>query len=133
MRIKKAILVILSVLMMVSILAAVSAGTKKPDGKKEKPTQVKALPRLLDLGADKCIPCKMMVPVLNDLRKQFKGKLKVDFIDVWKNTDAKTKYKIKIIPTQIFYNSKGKELSRHEGYMPKEDIIAEFKRLGIKL
>lgn len=133
MRIRKAILLILSLLMMVSILAAVSAATKKPDGKNRKPVQVKALPRLLDLGADKCIPCKMMAPILNEMRKQYKGKLKVDFIDVWKNPDAKGKYKIKLIPTQIFYNSKGKELSRHEGFMSKEDIIAEFKKHGIKL
>ncbi|MHB1000310.1 MAG: thioredoxin family protein [Armatimonadota bacterium] len=91
------------------------------------------IPRLIDLGADKCIPCKKMFPVLDSLQEEYKGRLDVIFIDVWKNPDAKAEYKIKIIPTQIFYNSKGKEIYRHEGYFSKEDIIAKFKELGINL
>jgi len=93
----------------------------------------KKLPRLLDLGADKCIPCKMMIPVLDSLKKEYKGKLTVEFIDVWKNPNAGQKYKISTIPTQIFYDANGKELYRHIGYFPKEDILAKFKELKIDL
>ena len=102
---------------------------KKPDPKKNE----KPLPKLLDLGADKCIPCKMMTSVLDELTKEYKGKLKVEFIDVWKDRKAAEKYKIQSIPTQIFYDAKGKELYRHVGYYPKADILAKFKELGIKL
>lgn len=91
------------------------------------------LPRLVDLGADKCIPCKMMAPVLEELKKEFAGKLVVDFIDVWKNPDAGKPYKIKLIPTQIFYDSNDKELFRHEGFFSKNDILAKWKEFGIKL
>lgn len=91
------------------------------------------LPRLLDLGATKCIPCKMMAPILKELAKEYKGKLKVDFIDVWENRGAGEKYKINTIPTQIFYDANGKELYRHIGFHPKEDILAKFKELGIIL
>ena len=94
-----------------------------------KPKIVK-LPKLVDLGADKCIPCKMMAPILEELKKDFAGKLEVVFIDVWKNADEGSKYKIRVIPTQIFYNPEGKELFRHEGFYSKEDILAKWKELG---
>jgi thioredoxin 1 len=91
------------------------------------------LPRLLDLGADKCIPCKMMAPILEELKTTYNGKLQVDFIDVWKNPGEAPKYKISVIPTQIFFDSSGKELFRHEGFLPREDIIAKWKEFGVDL
>jgi len=96
-------------------------------------TTIAKLPRLLDLGADKCIPCKMMAPILEELKTTYNGKLQVDFIDVWKNPGEANKYKISVIPTQIFYDSSGKELFRHEGFFPKEDIIAKWKEFGVDL
>ena len=68
------------------------------------------LPKLIDLGADKCIPCKAMAPILKDLKKDYAGRMDVEFIDVWKNPDAGKAYKIKLIPTQIFFDASGKEL-----------------------
>jgi thioredoxin 1 len=91
------------------------------------------LPRLLDLGADKCIPCKMMAPILEELKTTYNGKLQVDFIDVWKNPGEAPKYKISVIPTQIFYDASGKELFRHEGFFAKEDILAKWKEFGVDL
>ncbi len=91
------------------------------------------LPRLVDLGADKCIPCKQMAPVLEQLKKDYAGEMTVDFIDVWKTKEAAKKYKIKLIPTQIFYGADGKELFRHEGFFGKEDILAKWKELGVSL
>ena len=90
-------------------------------------------PKLIDLGADKCIPCKMMAPILEGLKKEYTGKLDVEFIDVWKNPDAGKQYKIQLIPTQIFYDAGGKELFRHEGFFGKEDILAKWKQLGVDL
>ena len=119
--------------------AKVSKTAQKPAPKKNDPKAKpaaktpKALPRLLDLGATKCVPCKMMVPVLDDLSKDYKGQLKVEFIDVWKDEKAGEKYKIKSIPTQIFFDAKGKEVDRHVGYLPKEDILKTFEKHGIKL
>ena len=92
-----------------------------------------ALPRLVDLGADKCIPCKMMAPILADLEKEYAGQLTVVFIDVWKNRDAGERYGIQLIPTQIFYGATGKELFRHEGFYAKKDILAKWAELGVKL
>lgn len=95
----------------------------------------KPLPRLLDLGADKCIPCKEMAPILEELKKDYAGVLEVEFIDVWKpeNQQEAVKYGIKSIPTQIFYDSKGNELWRHVGFIAKEDILRKWKELGYDL
>ncbi|NQV36204.1 MAG: thioredoxin family protein, partial [Phycisphaeraceae bacterium] len=89
-----------------------------------------ALPRLLDLGADACIPCKMMAPILEELKEEFSGRFQVDFIDVWKHPNEAPKYKITTIPTQIFFDAQGKELWRHVGFISREDILAKWKELG---
>ena len=72
------------------------------DNSKDLP-KTENLPRLVDLGADKCIPCKLMAPILDELKREYAGRLKVEFIDVWKNPNEAKKHKINIIPTQIFY------------------------------
>ena len=95
--------------------------------------QVVALPRMVDLGADKCIPCKMMAPILEEMKTTYADQLHVEFIDVWKNPDAGEKYTIRVIPTQIFYDAVGKELFRHEGFFGKEDMLAKWKELGVNL
>ncbi len=96
-------------------------------------SQREALPRLVDLGASTCIPCKMMKPILDDFRANFAGHFKTEFIDVWENPDAGKQYGINVIPTQIFYDAQGKELFRHEGFLGKEDILAKWKELGVEL
>jgi thioredoxin 1 len=91
------------------------------------------LPHLIDLGAGKCIPCKMMKPILNDLTENYKEQFKITFIDVWENQDKAKYYGVKIIPTQIFYDAEGNELFRHEGFYSKEDILGKWKELGINI
>lgn len=92
-----------------------------------------ALPRLLDLGADKCIPCKAMAPILEDLKVVYADTMQVDFIDVWQEKEAAQAYGISTIPTQIFFAPDGKELYRHEGFFSKDDILAQWKTLGFEL
>ena len=96
-------------------------------------TTTAKLPKLIDLGAGKCIPCKMMAPVLEELKKEYAGRMNVEFIDVWENPDAGKPYGIEVIPTQIFYDAEGKELFRHVGFFAKEDILAKWKELGVDL
>lgn len=99
----------------------------------KKETVSQALPRLLDLGADKCIPCKMMMPILDELKESHKDKFEVVFIDVWKNPDAAQPYQIKLIPTQIFFDTDGNELFRHEGFFSKEEILSKWQELGVDI
>jgi thioredoxin 1 len=93
----------------------------------------KGLPVMLELGSDQCIPCKMMTPILEELKTDYAEKLTVHFLDVRKLPDLSKIYNIKLIPTQIFYDVSGKELFRHEGFYAKEDIIAKWKECGVDL
>jgi thioredoxin 1 len=98
------------------------------------PASAKAkLPRLVDLGAGKCIPCKMMKPILDDLKTNYTDRFTTEFIDVWENPEAGKQYGIEVIPTQIFYNAEGKELFRHVGFFGKEDILGKWKELGVDI
>jgi thioredoxin 1 len=102
-------------------------------GGKVAPTATAKLPKLVDLGADKCIPCKLMAPILEELKKEYAGRMNVEFIDVWKNPDAGKQYGVEMIPTQIFYDAEGRELFRHVGFFGKEDILGKWKELGVDL
>ena len=92
-----------------------------------------SLPGLIDLGSKTCIPCKMMKPVLEELRRDYEGRLLVEFIDVNADPDRAKPYGISLIPTQIWYDASGKELTRHEGFISKEDILAVFVKHGLDL
>jgi len=100
-----------------------------------KPEQLtgKGMPALIDLGSDGCIPCKMMAPIIEELKTEYAEQLTVHFLDVRKLPALSKLYGIKLIPTQIFYDTSGKELFRHEGFYAKEDILAKFKEFGVEL
>lgn len=103
---------------------------KKPEKVAPKP---KRLPKIIDVGADRCIPCKMMVPVLDELRAEYKGRLEVVLVNISTDPDAAKTYRVSTIPTQILYGTDGKEIARHFGFFAKEDIVATFEKHGIKL
>lgn len=96
-------------------------------------TTAKQVPRLVDVGAGKCIPCRAMAPILEDLRRDYAGKLEVRFIDAWQDRDAAEPYRVGMIPTQIFFAADGTELWRHEGFFSREEILAKWKQLGVQL
>ena len=84
---------------------------------------------MIDLGAKSCIPCKMMAPILEKLEVEYRGKADVVFIDVWQSPDEGKKYGIRAIPTQIFYNKKGEEVGRHEGFLDEKSIRDTLEKL----
>jgi thioredoxin 1 len=89
-------------------------------------------PRLVDLGATSCKACKALAPILDALREQYQGRLDVEFIDVWKDPKAGEPYKMRSIPTQIFFAADGTQVWRHEGFLPKDEFIKKFTELGVK-
>jgi thioredoxin 1 len=92
----------------------------------------KGMVTMVDIGAKKCIPCKMMAPIMEELEKEYKGKAAIIFIDVWVDQSQGRRFGIRSIPTQIFYDREGKEVMRHEGFMEKKAIVAELEKLGVK-
>lgn len=89
-------------------------------------------PRMVDLGAEKCVPCKKMAPILAEMKADYAGTVDIVFIDVWKNREAGKAYQIRAIPTQVFFDSTGKEVFRHVGFFSRENIEEVFqKKFGI--
>ena len=91
----------------------------------------KGVVTMLDLGAKKCIPCKMMAPIIEKLDKTYAGKASIVFIDVWKNNEQAGRFNIQGIPTQIFFNKDGKEVYRHTGFLDEESIIKQLTSMGV--
>ncbi|MHC4488829.1 MAG: thioredoxin family protein [Planctomycetota bacterium] len=85
----------------------------------------------IELGADRCIPCKAMQPVMREIAQEYKGTIQVVFYDVWKTPKYAKNYGIQMIPTQVFIDKNGKEIFRHVGFYPKEDIIKMLKEKHI--
>ena len=92
---------------------------------------VNGMPTMVDLGANECIPCKMMVPVMENVEKKYKGKAAIIFIDVWKDKAPAKRFGVRAIPTQIFFDKEGKEVYRHEGFMSEAEIDRIFKKMGV--
>ena len=90
------------------------------------------LPKLLDFGAGTCIPCKKMAPILKELSEEYKGRVDIKIIEVYQEREMTQANRIRLIPTQVFYDSKNKEVFRHEGFMDKEAIKKVFDKMGVK-
>jgi len=86
---------------------------------------------MIDLGAKKCVPCKLMAPIINELQKEYSGKADIIFIDVWEYPEEVKKYGIQVIPTQIFFDADGREVYRHVGFMDKKSIVDILSKLGV--
>ena len=105
---------------------------KQTEGLSDDSVIGKGKPVLLELGSHSCIPCKQMMPILDELSKEQKT-FTVSFVDVWVVEEIGRKYGIESIPTQIFFDKDGSELFRHVGFYPKEDILAKWKELGVEI
>lgn len=90
------------------------------------------IPVLLELGSDRCPACRRMTPILNKLQTKYAERFQVRYIDVDKDSTAGLRYGVQAIPTQIFYDSEGREVFRHVGFYSKKDILATWNELGVK-
>jgi len=86
----------------------------------------------IELGADKCIPCKEMRPVMAGIEKTFGDQVDVVFYDVWKDPAPANEYGVQMIPTQVFLDETGAEFHRHVGFYPQEDIEALLVERGLE-
>ncbi len=113
------------------------------------------LPLMIDFGADSCIPCKQMAPVMEELHASLQGRVIIRFIDVWKYRDLANGYPIQVIPTQLFFDAQGRPFSppqslgipfnqyslrdtnehvftTHEGGLDKAQMLSIFSAMGMK-
>jgi thioredoxin 1 len=88
-------------------------------------------PALVDFGANSCLPCRQLRPVLKEIAKEHTGKANILVIDVYKYQNLAREYKIQLIPTLVFFDAKGKEVFRNVGILEKEKIAAKLKEIGM--
>ena len=88
-------------------------------------------PVLVDFGANACLPCRQLRPVLKEIGAEYSEKAKVLVIDVYKNQNLAQEYKVLMLPTLVFFDSKGKEAFRNVGLMEKEKIVGKLKEIGM--
>jgi thioredoxin 1 len=91
----------------------------------------KNLPALIDLGRGTCKACKMMQPILEELSEEYKGRAIMKIVDIRYEPEQANFYNIRLIPTQIFFDSEGNEVYRHEGFMDKQSIKTKFAEMGV--
>jgi thioredoxin 1 len=133
---RKQVLRSISLLLFVGLLSVCShAANAKTDEKKQGVAQENTyLVTFVELGSVRCIPCKMMQPIMKDIEKDYAGQVKVVFHDVWTPAGEPfaQDFKIRVIPTQVFLDKDGEEYFRHEGFFPKEELIKILKQKGVK-
>jgi thioredoxin 1 len=116
-------------------MAAVPPGEVPPGDAGAVPAKVAdgtSLPRLVELGGEECIPCRQMAPILEEVGKTYAGRLVVEKLDVQKDPALGRRWKIRVIPTQVFLDAQGKEIARHEGFLEREAISAQLSLMGVK-
>jgi thioredoxin 1 len=84
------------------------------------------IPVLVDFYADWCGPCKMLAPILKQVKDQMGDAVKIVKIDVDKNQALAAKYQVRGVPTMILFKA-GNLLWRQSGVLQKEDIVKILK------
>lgn len=95
----------------------------------ERDIPVNNMVTMVDLGAKYCVPCKMMAPILAELKKEYQGRAAVIFIDIREQKGKAKEFNVSTIPTQIFYDKAGQEVWRHKGFLDKESIKEKLDAL----
>lgn len=119
-----------SAVLIMSMIDIYGASKEANQQKKQKTIKV----TFIELGSVKCVPCKMMQPIMDDIKKEYQGQVEVVFYDVWTEAGRPfgEKYQIRAIPTQVFLDKAGKEYFRHMGFFPKEELVKVLKQQGVK-
>ena len=131
---KKKIVLILTFFVVMGLALSHQTALSEPLPDKRFPKDVvqSPLPKLLDFGAGKCIPCKAMAPILKELTEEYKGRVIIRIVEVYDEREMTQANRVRLIPTQVFYDSKNQEVFRHEGFMDKVQIKKVFEKMGIK-
>ena len=131
---KKCLILVLTFIIFTILVFPCQATFSEPSVDPRFPKEIaqSALPKLLDFGRGKCIPCKAMAPILKELSEEYKDRVIIKIIEIDQEPGLTRANRIRLIPTQIFFDAKNQEISRHEGFMSKEDIKKVFVKMGIQ-
>jgi thioredoxin 1 len=93
---------------------------------------VKGMVTMIDLGKKTCTQCKMMAPILDKLGKKYEGKAAIVFINLLDDPEQQYRFRLKALPTQIFFNPEGEEVFRHTGFMAEKAIVEQLAKMGVE-
>ena len=115
-------------------LSCSAANSKADESSKNIAETENVLVTFIELGSVRCIPCRMMQPIIEEIEEEYGDKVKVVFHDVWtpEGEPYAQQYGIRLIPTQVFLDKDGKEYFRHEGFFPKEELVNILKQKGVR-
>ena len=116
------------------IITGIASGTSASEEHENflKNLPVKGMVTMIDLGKKTCTQCKMMAPILDKLEKQYEGKAAIVFINLLDDPEQQYRFKLKALPTQIFFNPEGEEVFRHTGFMSEKAIVAQLGNMGVE-
>ncbi len=108
---------------------------KEEKTSESKNKQVKPQITFIELGSVKCIPCRMMQPIMKSAEKKYGDQIEVVFYDVWKPEQRHyaQEYGIRVIPTQVFIDATGNEIYRHEGFFPEQELDEFLQAAGLEI
>ena len=131
---KKENILLLTLLIFTILALSYQATFSEPAVDRRFPKEIaqSPLPKLLDFGRGKCIPCNKMAPILKELSEEYKDRVIIKIIEIDQESGLTTANRIRLIPTQIFFDAKNQEVLRHEGFMDKEQINKMFEKMGVK-
>lgn len=115
-----------------AVLLIAACGAKKADNEIVQENS-KALITFVELGSVNCIPCKAMQPVMKSIETKYEGQVEVIFHDVREDRSIGQKFGIRLIPTQVFLDSSGQEIMRHQGFFPEKDIDRFLQEQGLHI
>jgi thioredoxin 1 len=125
---------IISAVLFLLITTGLRADTPSPEEHENflKNLPVKGMVTMIDLGKKNCTQCKMMAPILEKLKVKYDGKAAIVFINLLEDPEQQYRFNLKALPTQIFFDTEGKEVYRHVGFMSEKDIVAQLNEMGLE-
>jgi thioredoxin 1 len=126
------VLLVIAIILLIIVKVHQKRASATREANKKNPgiSFVTKLPKLLDFGAEYCVPCKMMKPILGDLKENYRDQLEMYYVDLDVTPAIAGQYGINVIPTQIFFDANGIEKFRHEGFMDKDSILDKIKEIA---
>jgi len=126
--------VIFLIFFIASVLVC-SEDTASQDNNSKEVSQSKTKVTFVELGSVRCVPCIQMQPIMKSVEKKYGDQIKVIFYDVWTDDGHEYAefYKIQLIPTQVFLDENEKEIFRHVGFFPEEEIDKFLQKHGLTI
>ena len=90
-------------------------------------------PTMADFGAGTCKVCKELQPVIDATAERYQGKANIVYVDTGLFSGIARQYRVSLIPTQIFFDTEGNEVSRNVGKITPEEIDRRLAEAGAEL